>query len=310
MTGTTKGCLTAAAALVAAAVVAGPILAQTGAPEGQPGQRVAPAPGEVCFVGHDRLIGASVVRPDGEAQTLGSVAELVLDGETGKVRCAVLASEGALGVGDKHRAVAWRLLKWDAAISRFTAAITPDMLEKMPEFAPKDPGRFHCGEEPADTQAAHSAQRGSAGQQPAQPAATYMLASEIVGCQVATRGHGLGACETLFIEPESGSAAFLSVASGGFVGVGGIDYVVPWKAAEITRQGGEKKPEIRLDVSPNSFASAPRLSDVGADLNDPSFRQKVFDFYGVRPEFDFERLGDIGQHATGRLAEREPGRNP
>ncbi len=76
--------------------------------------------------------GANVVGTDGES--LGSISELMIDADTGKIAYAVLSYGGVLGVGEKLFAVRWAAIAVDAATGSFSVAIERDRFEALPGF--------------------------------------------------------------------------------------------------------------------------------------------------------------------------------
>jgi hypothetical protein len=89
-----------ATSVLATTLAAVPVLAQSGQQEPrQPArqERAAESP-QVHIVKHDAIVGAPVTngRQDDKLDTLGNVSDLVMDGQSGQVRYAVLASGGTL----------------------------------------------------------------------------------------------------------------------------------------------------------------------------------------------------------------------
>ena len=78
------------------------------------------------------LIGADVVDVKGAA--LGSISELMLDGDSGAVAYAVLAYGGVFGVGEKLFAVPWCAFAVDDADGTITVAVARGQLDQWPGF--------------------------------------------------------------------------------------------------------------------------------------------------------------------------------
>ena len=78
------------------------------------------------------ICGSSVTGADGE--TLGSISELMLDTDGGRVTYAVLAYGGLLGVGEKLFALPWRALAVDAASGEVTSPLTRARLDGLDGF--------------------------------------------------------------------------------------------------------------------------------------------------------------------------------
>lgn len=78
------------------------------------------------------LSGDDVYDPRGEK--LGSIKELMLDIENGKVCYAVLSFGGFLSLGEKLFAVPWRALKVDTENKRFIMDTTEERMKNAPGF--------------------------------------------------------------------------------------------------------------------------------------------------------------------------------
>jgi sporulation protein YlmC with PRC-barrel domain len=103
------------------------------------------------------LTGDRVRNPAGD--NLGSIEEIMLDLESGRIAYAVLSFGGFLGIGDKLFAVPWSTLRVDQGEHEFVLDIDRAALEKAPGFDKDnwpdmaDPafGREihqHCGQTP------------------------------------------------------------------------------------------------------------------------------------------------------------------
>jgi sporulation protein YlmC with PRC-barrel domain len=80
-----------------------------------------------------KIIGADVKNPQGEK--LGDIQDVVLDPETGRVRYAVLAFGGFLGLGEKYFAVPWTALTSKAGEKGdFILNIDKEKLKNAPGF--------------------------------------------------------------------------------------------------------------------------------------------------------------------------------
>lgn len=67
-------------------------------------------------------------------EKLGKIQDLMLDIHEGKIRYAVLASGGFLGMGDHLFAIPWKALKHDSANKRFLLDVNVDRLKEAPGF--------------------------------------------------------------------------------------------------------------------------------------------------------------------------------
>lgn len=78
------------------------------------------------------ICGDGVVNPDGEK--LGTIEELMIDLENGRVAYAVLSFGGFLGIGDKLFAVPFEALELDPENRRFVLDVSREKLEQAPGF--------------------------------------------------------------------------------------------------------------------------------------------------------------------------------
>jgi uncharacterized protein YjbJ (UPF0337 family)/sporulation protein YlmC with PRC-barrel domain len=67
-------------------------------------------------------------------EDLGTIQDIMLDINEGKIRYAVLASGGFLGMGDRLFAVPWKALKQDKENHRFVLDVDAERLKKAPGF--------------------------------------------------------------------------------------------------------------------------------------------------------------------------------
>jgi sporulation protein YlmC with PRC-barrel domain len=78
------------------------------------------------------LTGDDVVNRSNDA--LGTVKEIMLDMNSGRVSYAVLSFGGFLGMGDKLFAVPWNALQLDPANKRFVLNVEKDRMDSVPGF--------------------------------------------------------------------------------------------------------------------------------------------------------------------------------
>ena len=78
------------------------------------------------------IIGDKVINSAGEQ--LGSIKELMMDIDKGRIAYAVLSFGGFLGFGDKLFAIPWRALTIDTANHAFILDVDKGVLEKAPGF--------------------------------------------------------------------------------------------------------------------------------------------------------------------------------
>src|SRR5690606_38301136 len=101
----------------------------------QEGKQEAAAP---RIMKQGEVIGAGVTngQEDDGRVVLGNISDLVIDGRTGQVRHAVIASGGMLGLGKKQTAIAWQKVAFDTKRG-FVLSMTAAELEQLPAFDDK-----------------------------------------------------------------------------------------------------------------------------------------------------------------------------
>jgi hypothetical protein len=67
-------------------------------------------------------------------EKLGTIEDLMLDMQSGKIRYAVLSSGGFLGMGDRLFAIPWSALTLDGPNKRFTLDLDIERLKDAPGF--------------------------------------------------------------------------------------------------------------------------------------------------------------------------------
>jgi sporulation protein YlmC with PRC-barrel domain len=89
----------------------------------------------------DWIIGAKVLSMTGES--IGSITDVIVDAEGGRITAAVLSVGGFLGIGAKQVAVDWARLQvnWDASeilleLTREEAEAAPEYLFRERQYAP------------------------------------------------------------------------------------------------------------------------------------------------------------------------------
>lgn len=70
-------------------------------------------------------------------EKMGSIADLVIDAPSGRIRYAALSVGGFLGIGDKLFAVPWKsmVLKHEASGAYFVLDVSKERLQKAPGFS-------------------------------------------------------------------------------------------------------------------------------------------------------------------------------
>jgi hypothetical protein len=85
------------------------------------------------LVSSQDMEGATVFDPQGEE--IGEIDHLMIDRASGRVRYAVMAFGGFLGLGHSHYPLPWNSLAYDARSQGYVADISEEQLRDAPEFS-------------------------------------------------------------------------------------------------------------------------------------------------------------------------------
>jgi len=85
-----------------------------------------------------RVLSASTLKGDKvvnlQGEDLGSIEEIMIDLERGRVAYAVLSFGGFLGMGDKLFAIPWEALTVDTSEKRLVLNVDKELLKRAPGF--------------------------------------------------------------------------------------------------------------------------------------------------------------------------------
>lgn len=113
---------------------AGPALAADAPPDAAP-PAPPPAAQEMIYKGEaTSILGRTVMGPDGK--TVGRIIDLLVD-DYGQPRAAVVDVGGFMGIGNRHIAVAWRSLRFEAdqaEAGRISLDMTEAQIAGTPAF--------------------------------------------------------------------------------------------------------------------------------------------------------------------------------
>jgi sporulation protein YlmC with PRC-barrel domain len=85
------------------------------------------------LISADRVQGTAVYDPAGEK--LGSVRELMIDKQSGRIAYAILSFGGFLGVGDRSHPMPWQTLRYDTELGGYVVDLDRSVLEGAPAYA-------------------------------------------------------------------------------------------------------------------------------------------------------------------------------
>ena len=100
----------------------------------------------------------------------------------------------------------------------------------------------------------------------------------------------VGVIRDVFIDPEKNEPVFVTLAEGGFLGVG-ADYVaLPWHMLEFNTNSGN----VLLAENIKKIENAPEMDLDKLQNSDPEELQKMINYYGGR---DFTNQGSVDQES-------------
>ena len=67
-----------------------------------------------------------------DAEHIGSIEDVMLDKQTGRVSYAVLSFGGFLGLGSKHYPLPWEMLRYDTSLGGYVVKLDKARLERAP----------------------------------------------------------------------------------------------------------------------------------------------------------------------------------
>lgn len=84
----------------------------------------------------DWITGTTVTSPDGT--NIGSIGDLIIDGDTGEMKAAIIGVGGFLGIGQKQIALPWADLIVNSDAQSITSDLTQEEAEAAPEYVFRD----------------------------------------------------------------------------------------------------------------------------------------------------------------------------
>jgi sporulation protein YlmC with PRC-barrel domain len=236
-------------------------------------------------------IGMKVVSQQGES--LGKIEDVVVH-PGGRRSYAVLSFGGWLGMGDKHFAMPWTVLraveadtlKPDSARS-LVLPLNKERLKTAPGFDKarwptmanpdwtKDIDAFYSGDANPDTKKAVEAS--------AQTSVITWRASELKGTEVKTpTGQKLGDIKEIAID-SNGRVNYVALSVGGFLGINDRMVAVPWDSL-VFSVGGDKgeKRLITLATTKQQLEQAPLFKEGkenSAEMCDPKWIGRVYEYF-------------------------------
>jgi sporulation protein YlmC with PRC-barrel domain len=241
-------------------------------------------------------------------EDLGEVKELVINPATGDIEYAVISFGGFLGMGDKVFAVPFDLLqapevKAGDDLAFFTFDADKSRLENAPGFEMSkwpdinDPSwcqevdRFYGNrtshdaddDKPTDPMRAIDPEH-------ADEKTCLFRSSKLIGMNVHNlTDDDLGEIKELVLDPSHHRVSYFVLKSGGFLGMGGKLFAIPWEVVQVDQQGDDER--LTLDMTKERFENAPEYQESDWNrMSDPKWVEDVYIYYGTRPYWSVARV--------------------
>jgi sporulation protein YlmC with PRC-barrel domain len=85
------------------------------------------------LIASDKVEGTPVYSTAGES--LGSIYNVMIEKQSGKVRYAVMSFGGFLGIGERYHPLPWDKLTYDTGRGAYVVDVTREQLEGAPSYA-------------------------------------------------------------------------------------------------------------------------------------------------------------------------------
>lgn len=225
-----------------------------------------------------------------DAQRLGALDDLIVDLANGQLLFATLRYGGLLNLnlGERTLPIPPAALSSAAAQEQLRLALNDAALARMDGFGYRWP-QLDRTEWEAETRSSwRSVDRTLVANTAITNASVtpeaLRRASELRGEPVYdVTGDELARVDNLLIALESGSISYLVVEQGGWLGLGGDQFAIPFSAFEFAVLDDEDEAMVILDAHPDDFANAPVFDRAVIDLDDPQWRAPV-DAYWLRAD--------------------------
>jgi sporulation protein YlmC with PRC-barrel domain len=88
------------------------------------------------LIAADKVEGTAVYNMGQEK--IGTIENVMIDKQTGKVAYAVMSFGGFLGMGDSHYPLPWSMLRYDTRVGGYIVNLDKKKLEGAPSYGPRD----------------------------------------------------------------------------------------------------------------------------------------------------------------------------
>lgn len=258
-------------------------------------------------------------------EKLGTVEDLGVDLESGRIVQVILSTGGYLGINERLSAVPPGALHHDVANKVLHLDANKQKLKSAPEFKTANwveysdadhlsavytyygqdsAFRFIHQGDPADVTPTRNADgtlnrnRVTGDKQwmiPASRLGHVQKASKLMGLTLKNQqDEKLGKVDNMLVDIQSGRIVAVVVSSDGFLGLGDELSAIPPTALAFNTE----RDTLQLDMSKDRLAAAPHFkSDQWPDFNQPAYSDNVYRAYNVSPYFTTNTVADADNTA-------------
>jgi len=274
------------------------------------------APGRTGLLGPtekaSKIIGMEIKNRQNEK--LGSVEDLAVDLQSGRIVEAVLSIGGFVGLGDTLVAVPPGALHYDAANKVIHLDADKEKLKAAPKFETSKWEEYsrpdkvtevysYYGQQPYFSTTAEQ-------REPSTPDRTKQLnqtantesrlgylqkGSKLIGMNVKNlQDEKLGKVDNFIVDLPAGRMVTVILSSGGFLGMGDELSAVPPTALRYNTE----RDTVLLDTTKEALAKAPHFkSNQWPDHSEPGYAEGVYRAYNIEPYFSARSGADVNNTA-------------
>ena len=88
------------------------------------------------LIAASKVTGTNVYNPNGDS--LGSIHDVMLDKNSGKVSYAILSFGGFLGIGESYHPLPWHVLTYSERLGGYVVSLDRSTLKDAPSYAASD----------------------------------------------------------------------------------------------------------------------------------------------------------------------------
>jgi sporulation protein YlmC with PRC-barrel domain len=88
------------------------------------------------LISAEKVTGTNVYNTAGDS--LGEIADVMIDKQSGRIAYAVMSFGGFLGIGERYHPIPWSTLKYDTRQGGYVVGLTTEQLEKAPTYGEEE----------------------------------------------------------------------------------------------------------------------------------------------------------------------------